>query len=150
MKKINNKNYVEGFTLVEISIVLLIIGILTGTILKGKSIIESVRIDSVINDIRTIQMAYNQYVNITSNKPNTTDFFKQLKSYELIESETFKKPRIGGSYSVMENNNHQYLQVDNLTEKQLISLKAKIKSNFGDDIVTTSGNSNTSIAVQID
>ena len=146
--KYNNKKYIEGFTLVEISIVLLIIGILTGAILKGKSIIESVKMDSVINDVRTIQMAYNQYINITSNKPDTTNFFKQLKAYELIESDNFKNPRIGDSYSIIDANNHQCLKLNNLTEKQIISLQAKIKANFGEILSITPDN--TSIAIQID
>ena len=147
----SNKYYLKGFTLIEISIVLLIIGILTGTMLKGKSIIESVRLDSVVNDVRTVQMAYSQYINITSNKPNTENFFKQLKSYELIESDNFKVPRIGGTYSIIDKDNHQYLQLNNLTEKQIIILKAKLKSAFGEDIqIISDDNYKTNIAMQVD
>ena len=60
-RKLNKKYCLKGYTLVEISIVLLIIGILTAAIVKGKSMIESAKLDSVVNDIRTIQIAQSQY-----------------------------------------------------------------------------------------
>lgn len=148
--KINSKYYLKGFTLVEISIVLLIIGILTGAVLKGKNIIESVKLDSIVSDIREIQMAHSQYINTTARKPSTNTFFKDLKEYELIESDVFKAPRIGGKYSIVDDNNHQCLKLDNLTEKQIKVLQAKLRSAFGENIYITLGDDNTSITIQID
>ena len=151
-KKFNSKYYVKGFTLVEISIVLLIIGILTGAVLKGKSIIESVKLDSIVNDVREIQMAYSQYINTTSKKPSTGTLFKDLKEFELIDSETFKTPRIGGKYSVGmdKDNKHPCLKLDNLTEKQIKLLQTKLKSAFGENINAIPDENNTSISIPID
>jgi prepilin-type N-terminal cleavage/methylation domain-containing protein len=44
----------SGFTLVEIAIVLVIIGLLLGGILKGQELINSAKVKSLANDFRTI------------------------------------------------------------------------------------------------
>ena len=47
------KNRQQGFTLVEIAVVLVIIGLLLGGVLKGQELINSAKVKSVINDFRT-------------------------------------------------------------------------------------------------
>ena len=44
----------SGFTLVEIAIVLVIIGLLLGGILKGQELINSARVKNIANDFRTV------------------------------------------------------------------------------------------------
>ena len=51
----------RGFTLVEIAIVLVIIGLLLGGVLKGQEMIENARIKSVVGDMNGISAAYNSY-----------------------------------------------------------------------------------------
>ncbi|HQT03251.1 MAG TPA: prepilin-type N-terminal cleavage/methylation domain-containing protein, partial [Thiotrichales bacterium] len=51
-----------GFTLVEMAIVLVIIGLLLGGVLKGQELIESSRIKNAANDINGVIAAYNGYV----------------------------------------------------------------------------------------
>jgi len=51
----------SGFTLVEIAIVLVIIGLLLGGILKGQEMITQARIKNVINDFNGITAAYFSY-----------------------------------------------------------------------------------------
>lgn len=51
-----------GFTLVEIAIVLVIIGLLLGGVLKGQQMIENARIKSVVNDMNGVSAAYNSYI----------------------------------------------------------------------------------------
>jgi prepilin-type N-terminal cleavage/methylation domain-containing protein len=51
----------KGFTLVEIAIVLVIIGLLLGGILKGQEMITQARIKNVINDLNGITAAYASY-----------------------------------------------------------------------------------------
>ncbi len=50
-----------GFTLVEIAIVLVIIGLLLGGVLKGQEMIENGRIKAVVNDMNGISVAYTSY-----------------------------------------------------------------------------------------
>ena len=53
-----SKQYKTGFTLIEMSIVLVIIGLLTGGILVGKTVLRQARINSIITDSqRYIQAA---------------------------------------------------------------------------------------------
>jgi len=54
-------NRQAGFTLVEIAIVLVIIGLLLGGILKGQEMITQARIKNVINDFNGITAAYASY-----------------------------------------------------------------------------------------
>ncbi|MFL6658177.1 MAG: prepilin-type N-terminal cleavage/methylation domain-containing protein [Massilia sp.] len=51
-----------GFTLVEIAIVLVIIGLLLGGVLKGQEMIENARIKSVVGDMNGVAAAYNSYL----------------------------------------------------------------------------------------
>jgi prepilin-type N-terminal cleavage/methylation domain-containing protein len=59
---INRKKSVEaGFTLVEIAIVLVIIGLLLGGILKGQEMITQAKIKNVINDFNGVTVAVTSY-----------------------------------------------------------------------------------------
>ena len=51
-----------GFTLVEIAIVLVIVGLLLAGVLKGQELIENSRIKSIANEMKSVQAAYNGYV----------------------------------------------------------------------------------------
>src|SRR3954470_19328765 len=48
------KSQQSGFTLVEIAIVLVIIGLLLGGILKGQELINSAKVKNLANDFRTV------------------------------------------------------------------------------------------------
>jgi len=52
----------SGFTLVEIAIVLVIVGLLLGGVLKGQEMIENAKTKSIVNDMTAIQAAYNGYI----------------------------------------------------------------------------------------
>ena len=59
---INGKNSIEaGFTLVEIAIVLVIIGLLLGGILKGQEMITQAKIKNIINDFNGVTVAVTSY-----------------------------------------------------------------------------------------
>ncbi|HUQ76624.1 MAG TPA: prepilin-type N-terminal cleavage/methylation domain-containing protein [Burkholderiales bacterium] len=57
-----SRNKAQGFTLVEIAIVLVIIGLLLGGILKGQEMITQAKIKNVIADFSGISAAYHGYV----------------------------------------------------------------------------------------
>src|SRR5580765_7172130 len=56
------QRHARGFTLVEIAIVLIIIGLLLGGILKGQEMITQAKIKNVIGDFSGISAAYHGYV----------------------------------------------------------------------------------------
>ncbi len=66
----------QGFTLVEIAIVLVIIGLLLGGILKGQEMITQAKIKNVIADFSGISAAYHGYQDryraIPGDDPNAT------------------------------------------------------------------------------
>lgn len=51
----------KGFTLVELAIVMVIIGVMIGGVLKGQSMIENARINRVVSDYKNISAAYFMY-----------------------------------------------------------------------------------------
>jgi prepilin-type N-terminal cleavage/methylation domain-containing protein len=52
----------KGFTLVEIAIVLVIIGLLLGGVLKGQELIKSARVKSYATTVDAVRSAYNSYM----------------------------------------------------------------------------------------
>ena len=66
----------KGFTLVELAIVMVIIGLLMGAILKGQAMIEDARIKRVISDINGMSAAYFTYLDrysaLPGDDPNAT------------------------------------------------------------------------------
>ena len=52
----------RGFTLVEIAIVLVIVGLLLGGVLKGQEMIENARVKDAANTINGVTAAYNSYL----------------------------------------------------------------------------------------
>lgn len=65
---INNK---KGFSLIELSIVLIIIGLLVAGITGGSSLIKSAELRSVMSDIRNYQTAVNAYYTSRGELPGT-------------------------------------------------------------------------------
>ena len=68
------KRIQEGFTLVEIAIVLVIIGLLLGGILKGQEMITQAKIKNIVSDFSGVSAAYygyqDRYRAIPGNDPN--------------------------------------------------------------------------------
>lgn len=53
--------HMPGFSLIELALVLIIIGILTGAIFKGQDVLEAAKVQAVLNDINRIRMAVALY-----------------------------------------------------------------------------------------
>lgn len=65
----NQMNRQSGFTLVEIAIVLVIIGLLLGGVLKGTELIENSKVKKAANELNGISAAYNSYIDRYSRVP---------------------------------------------------------------------------------
>ena len=72
-------SYRSAFTLVEISIVLVIIGLLVGGILAGRTLIQQAEIRAAVSQLQKFESAYRtfevKYGCIMGDCPNATDFF---------------------------------------------------------------------------
>lgn len=55
------KNRQQGFTLIEIAIVLVVIGLLLGGVLKGQELINSAKVKNLANDFRSIPLFIHGY-----------------------------------------------------------------------------------------
>lgn len=103
------KKFQKGFTLVELSIVLVIIGLLIGGILVAQSLIDSVKIQSFVRQIQQYDIAisnfklnfrclpgdancdgaiYSQYNNDTSWNGEIPQVWKQLSERDYIQDGT--------------------------------------------------------------
>jgi prepilin-type N-terminal cleavage/methylation domain-containing protein len=78
------RNPQKGFTLVEIAIVLVIIGLLLGGVLKGQELIENSKVKSVTKDFDNISAAYWAYRDRTGEYPAAADFWSDLAGEGFI------------------------------------------------------------------
>lgn len=155
----------EGFSLMEISIVLLIIGIIAGGMMKGKDLIESAQIRSVVNDMQNFRIAYASYLNLYDSFPgddseastrfpsvsngdgdgeistgDAKNILPHLYAAGLIDS-VKRVPKIGGNYDIISENDIAMLRISKngshfLSKKQVVSINAKIKELIGNiDII---------------
>jgi len=113
MKKITNKKNQAGFTLIEIAIVLVIIGLLIGGILKGKAMIQNAKVKRVVkqaDEVRAAVMSfYDKYgmypgdENSTSFPPNDShngngDGQISLGEADMVFEDLMKAGFIGGNF----------------------------------------------------
>lgn len=61
MKKVKNKNAQAGFTLVELAIVMIIIGLLIGGILKGQELVANAQVTATVAQIKGIDGALSTF-----------------------------------------------------------------------------------------
>ena len=54
-------NKEQGFTLIELAIVLVIIGLLLGGVLKGQELINSAKVKNMASDFRNVQVQIYSY-----------------------------------------------------------------------------------------
>jgi prepilin-type N-terminal cleavage/methylation domain-containing protein len=77
----------SAFTLIEMSIVLVIIGLITGGILLDRALIDAARVRSTISDLEKYKSAVSafklKYNCLPGDCPNATDFFGQLTGGEF-------------------------------------------------------------------
>lgn len=98
----------KGFTLVELAIVLIIIGLLLGAVFKGNQLFENANIKRLAADIESIRAAHYSYLDRTGILPNqasvgqitsalasvnsTTDYFGLLASEGFISGQNPAPP----------------------------------------------------------
>ncbi len=114
----------QGFTLVELSIVLVIIGLLIGGVLVGRDLIYNARIKKVINELQQYQIAFNafreKYDCIAGDCINATNF---------LGTDSNGCPSGGGTAGVCNGNGNGLIETC-FTGEALNAWRHLAKSNF--------------------
>lgn len=101
----------KGFSLIEISIVLLIIGVMLGSVMKGKSILEQAKIRDVVHEISRLQTAILLYCNNFGNDSLDLpgDIWGKLKQADLLNNDSKPKTKLGGTFSIKKEDGKKFL-----------------------------------------
>ncbi len=123
----------NGFTLVEIAIVLIIIGLFMGTILKGTELITNAKIKNIENNFNSIARAINIYRENYHKLPGDDD---GADRFEGVEAGGNGDGVIGGNYDSTNNNDESrllwlHLRSANLVKRVPGDLQQQPKNAFG-------------------
>lgn len=75
----------KAISLIEVSIGLVVIGLLVFGALKGWKWVESTKINGTITQVIQIQSSLQAYTQANHKKPNSTEFWKELKPFGGLE-----------------------------------------------------------------
>lgn len=91
----------KGFSLIEMSIVLIIIGLLTSGIIGGTSLIESAKVRATINEVNDLQTSFYTFLGIKNRLPGDIDNDGVIGECNGSKCSITKEPtttKFGGEY----------------------------------------------------
>jgi prepilin-type N-terminal cleavage/methylation domain-containing protein len=138
----------KGFSLIEISIVLIIVGVMLGSVLKGQSVLKQVQIKSVADDFTNIRMLITLYLNdYDSNVLSEPDaIWQKLAAANLLQSAEPPPSKLGGTYSVVQEDGHYMLKLAKsgafLTRVQALGILKRLQDT---EKVTVKNSSNAAV-----
>ena len=97
-----NNNNNKAFSLIELSIVLIIIGLLVAGITGGQSLIESAKIRGFANEINSYRQAYNSFIALNNKIPGDRNGSGKIGLYS---GQTYDNRSFPAPYDV---NNNEY------------------------------------------
>lgn len=107
------KNKQGGFTLVEIAIVLVIIGLLLGGVLKGQELINSAKVKNLANDFRSISSFVYSYQDrfraLPGDDPNVVARVSAVAVAATTPAASLGNSRIDGNWNTATTTDESYL-----------------------------------------
>lgn len=107
----------SGFTLAELSIVLVIIALLIGGILSGRNLVRSLEVKNVITDYQVYKTAIlhfqEQYKALPGDMPNATRFWGAADGNDGYGTDCYDIANTGGSATCNGNGNNDWWGDDN-------------------------------------
>jgi len=73
VKSLTGSRKQRGFTLVELSVVLVVVGLLFAAVVKGQEVVDSAKSQKLINDIKSTEALIQKFVQIKSRMPGDCD-----------------------------------------------------------------------------
>ncbi len=73
MKKINTQRRQAGFTLVELSIVLVVVGLLFAAVVKGQEVLDAAKAQKVVHAFKTMEFVVQKYAQDKGRMPGDCD-----------------------------------------------------------------------------
>lgn len=134
---------IPGFSLIEVSIVLLIIGIMLGAVIKGRDLVEQAKIRSAAFDFSRLQTAVMLYTSDYGNDifDNGIDIWEKLYKVSLLPSPIQPQSKIGGSFTICKISDLTYITLGKsetsegafLTASQVKSIHSKLSDSKWSD-----------------
>jgi prepilin-type N-terminal cleavage/methylation domain-containing protein len=137
----------KGFTLVEIAIVLVIIGLLLGGVLKGQELIENSKVKSVTADFDNIAAAYWAYRDRKGSYPGDTnsEFWYNLRTEGFLTGDPADSTTAVGPDHALEGTfefvasaagnmipNKSMICASNIEDNIAANIDSKLDDGFGD------------------
>jgi prepilin-type N-terminal cleavage/methylation domain-containing protein len=158
---------IEGFSLIEISIALLVIGIMAGGVLKGRSMIIVAQAEDVKNDVVNLRLGFSMYKTTYGVPPGDDPKAKERFGEDVnngngdgiisgdeaknviphlmqagVIKQPFNDPKIGGKYSIVSEEGVSKILISNdgkgcLPREKALAVVKKITESIGGDAVET-------------
>ena len=133
----NKKNNNKAFSLIELSIVLIIMGLLVAGVTGGASLIQSAKIRATVNEYYEYRTAYNSYYaryeQVPGEDPNKPGLIQGYTGFKDL----YEKDFIGREYVVATSNNNNGEVVLSKSGKFAWNLQNYSFSGLGKDCLNT-------------